>query len=187
MASASQSPKQGASVPTFNKVGHSRSSSRSTDPNTFAARFEDETKTPDIDISSSDPDDKPEKKSKSRARAKKERKISHATQESLPSLRPAKDILSRIRHDPKLREKDFIVGYMDRHEPEPLEMPVSDWKGGEDMMEEDWIPQHRILYFRRRDEPKTSRVWDRELRLDMLFNSGVPHNVYLRSREKPLS
>ena len=109
-----------------------------------------------------------------RSRAKKVRKAAHQTQNSKPSLRPAKDILSRIRHDPALNESDFIVGYIDRHAPEMMEMDVSAWKGGvADVTDEEWIPQHRIMYFRKKGDEEGRRVWDRATRLDRLFGSGV--------------
>ena len=109
-----------------------------------------------------------------RSRAKKVRKAAHQTQKSKPSLRPAKDILSRIRHDPALSESDFIVGYIDRHAPEMMEMDVSIWKGGvADVTDEEWIPQHRIMYFRKKGDEEGRRVWDRATRLDRLFGSGV--------------
>lgn len=109
----------------------------------------------------------------SKARAKKVRK---ARQQVLstsgrrhPPLRPAKDILSRIRHDPALDDADFIVGYHDRHA-DVMELPVSSWRGGGDVTDEEFIPQHRILYFRRKEDG--IKVWDRKERLDLLFNSG---------------
>ncbi|MCJ1424641.1 hypothetical protein MMC29_002529 [Sticta canariensis] len=108
-----------------------------------------------------------------KARAKKFRK---ARQQALstsgrrhPPLRPAKDILSRIRHDPALDDADFIVGYHDRHA-DVMELPVSSWRGGGDVTDEEFIPQHRILYFRRKEDG--IKVWDRKERLDLLFNSG---------------
>ena len=52
-----------------------------------------------------------------------------------------------------------------------MEMKVEDWKGG-DVTDEEFIPQHRILYFRRASDGV--RVWDRKRRLDVLFGSGVP-------------
>ena len=110
----------------------------------------------------------------SRSRAKKVRKAAHHSQSSKPSLRPAKDILSRIRHDPSLKESDFIVGYIDRHEPEMMEMDVLAWKGGvADFTDEEWIPQHRIMYFRKKGDEEGRRIWDRATRLDRLFGSGV--------------
>lgn len=110
----------------------------------------------------------------SRARAKKVRKIQQknisSSQPKRPSLRPAKDILSRIRHDPALDDDEFIVGYHDRHA-DVMEMPVTSWTGGGDFTEEEWIPQHRILYFRRKGE-HGEKVWDRKERIDLLFGSG---------------
>ena len=52
-----------------------------------------------------------------------------------------------------------------------MEMKVEDWKGG-DVTDEEFIPQHRILYFRRASDGV--RVWDRKRRLDEIFKSGVP-------------
>ncbi|KAL9137268.1 MAG: hypothetical protein Q9175_001520 [Cornicularia normoerica] len=125
--------------------------------------------------SSSDTSPSPSRKRTiSRSRAKKARKAAHQTQNSKPSLRPAKDILSRIRHDPSLNESDFIVGYIDRHAPEMMEIDVSAWKGGvADVTDEEWIPQHRIMYFRKKGDGEGRRVWDRATRLDRLFGSGV--------------
>ncbi|MCJ1464911.1 hypothetical protein MMC07_003526 [Pseudocyphellaria aurata] len=109
----------------------------------------------------------------SKARAKKARKSRQQAlttgQPRRPPLRPAKDILSRIRHDPALDDADFIVGYHDRHA-DVMELPVALWKGGGDVTEEEFIPQHRILYFRRKADGV--KVWDRKERLDLLFHSG---------------
>lgn len=53
-------------------------------------------------------------------------------------------------------------------------MDVSAWKGGvADFTDEEWIPQHRIMYFRKRGDGEGRRVWDRATRLDRLFGSGV--------------
>ena len=55
-----------------------------------------------------------------------------------------------------------------------MEMDVSAWKGGvADFTDEEWIPQHRIMYFRKKGEEDGRRVWDRATRLDRLFGSGV--------------
>ena len=130
--------------------------------------------TKDGNSSSSDSSPSPQKTSASRSRAKKARKAAHHNESPKPSLRPAKDILSRIRHDPSLNEADFVVGYIDRHAPEMMEMDVSSWKGGvADVTDEEWIPQHRIMYFRKKNDEEGRRVWDRATRLDKLFGSGV--------------
>ena len=53
-------------------------------------------------------------------------------------------------------------------------MDVSAWKGGvADFTDEEWIPQHRIMYFRKKGDEEGRRVWDRATRLDRLFGSGV--------------
>lgn len=130
------------------------------------------TLTPDTDISSNS-DAPVKRKIPSKARAKKARKALQQTlsaaQPHKTSLRPAKDVLSRIRHDPALDNDNFIVGYQDRHA-DVMELPVALWKGGGDVTEEEFIPQHRILYFRRKDDGV--RVWDRKERVDLLFGSG---------------
>ena len=130
----------------------------------------------DIEASPSDSSPSPSPKhAVPRSRARRARKGAQQSrdQHSKPSLRPAKDIVSRIRHDPALEESDFIVGYHDRHEPEVMEMDVSAWKGGGDFTDEEWIPQHRIVYFRRKGDEPGRRIWDREKRLDRLFGSGI--------------
>ncbi|MCJ1274358.1 hypothetical protein MMC21_002154 [Puttea exsequens] len=109
--------------------------------------------------------------SQSRSRAKKTRRAGQKIQDSKPLLRPAKDILSRIKHDPSLSEADYVIGYQDRHSLEPMELDVSIWK--DDVTDEEWIPQHRIWYFRNKRDQEGTHVWDRETRLDKVFGSGV--------------
>ena len=110
----------------------------------------------------------------SKAQAKRLRK--EANQETLqvsnPPLRPAKDVLNRIRHDPLLSEDEYVIDYHDRHMPNVMEIDVASWKGGGDVTDEEWIPQHRILYFRRKDEGGR-KTWDRVRRLDRIFGSGT--------------
>lgn len=61
------------------------------------------------------------------------------------------------------------MGYHDRHA-DVIELPVTAWRGGGDVTDEEFIPQHRILYFRRKGDG--IKVWDRKERLDLLFHSG---------------
>lgn len=86
-----------------------------------------------------------------------------------------------------------MVGYRDRHA-DVQEMPVTSWKGG-DVTDEEFIPQHRVLYFRKKEEGEGEsegegegvegeeeekgargdrgvKVWDRKERKDLLFGSG---------------
>ena len=48
-------------------------------------------------------------------------------------------------------------------------MPLEQWKGG-DVTDEDFIPLHRILWFRR--DSDGVKVWDRKERLDLVFGTG---------------
>ena len=83
-------------------------------------------------------------------------------------LRPALDILHRIRYDDSLDSSDFVIGYLDRHAG-MQEMPFEWWEGGEQTAEE-FIPQSRIRYFKRKSDDVL--VWDREKRVDLVFGSG---------------
>ena len=122
---------------------------------------------------SSDDSLPPRSKTTSRARAKKSRKIQKALSSSAKAsdrpLRPAQDILSRLRHDPALSSQSFSIGYLDRHAPDVMEMPLDKWNNG-DVTDEEFIPQHRILWFRRNEDGV--KVWDRRERIDMIFADG---------------
>ena len=122
---------------------------------------------------SSDDSLPPRSKSTSRARAKKSRKeqkaLSSSAKASDRPLRPAQDVISRLRHDPALSSQSFSVGYLDRHAPDVMEMPLEKWNNG-DVTHEEFIPQHRILWFRRNEDG--AKVWDRRERIDMIFAGG---------------
>jgi uncharacterized protein (UPF0248 family) len=90
------------------------------------------------------------------------------TSSPAPRLRPASDVLSRLRWDANIDIDDYIVGYDDRFLGE-REMPVAQWKA--ELTDEAFIPGHRILYFRRKSDGV--KVWDRERRVDLVFGSGV--------------
>ncbi|CAF9909275.1 MAG: hypothetical protein HETSPECPRED_008907 [Heterodermia speciosa] len=122
---------------------------------------------------SSDDSLPPRSKPASRARAKKSRKVQKALSSSAKAsdrpLRPAQDILARLRHDPALSSQNFSIGYLDRHAPDVMEMPLEKWNNG-DVTDEEFIPQHRILWFRRNEDGV--KVWDRRERIDMIFAGG---------------
>jgi hypothetical protein len=61
-----------------------------------------------------------------------------------------------------------VVGYLDRFGGN-LEMRVSSWLN--ESTEEDWIPQHRIRYFKRLRGGDEEIVWDRLARVDRVFGS----------------
>lgn len=91
---------------------------------------------------------------------------------STRKLRPATDILNRLRWDPALDASEYIVGYEDRFLG-TREMPLGRWKS--EATDEEFIPQHRILYFKKRGGGGGEEVivWDRAGRVDRVFGSGV--------------
>ncbi|PQE18670.1 DUF455 domain protein [Rutstroemia sp. NJR-2017a BVV2] len=92
------------------------------------------------------------------------------TQTTNTSLRPAKDILSRLRHDPQYDIERYVIGYIDRHSEGLKRKNAGDW--ARDTTDEDWIPEHRIVYFAEKGAPDGVYVWDREGRVDGIFGSG---------------
>ncbi|TGO32831.1 hypothetical protein BHYA_0286g00060 [Botrytis hyacinthi] len=92
------------------------------------------------------------------------------TQKS-PPLRTAKDILHRLLHDPSYSIENHLIGYRDRHAGVMFKN-ASDWKL--DTMDEEWIPEHKVLYFIQTlpDKNKKRFIWHREQKLDILFGSG---------------
>jgi uncharacterized protein (UPF0248 family) len=83
-------------------------------------------------------------------------------------FRTAADAMNRLRWDPELDSSDYVVGYEDRFTG-AQEKELAAWKG--EQTDEEFIPQHRILYFRRKSDGKL--VWDRRTRLDDLFGNGA--------------
>ena len=100
--------------------------------------------------------------------------ISTSTPISTTKLRPASDVLNRLRWDPNLDPADYIIGYEDRFLG-AKETSLEKWKT--EQTDEEFIPQHRILYFRRKlnddGEGKGPLVWERATRLDKVFGSGA--------------
>jgi len=85
-------------------------------------------------------------------------------------LRPARDCLQRIKHDPLLSAKDFVVGYRDRFEATlrrvPFDAPNRSVRGNERQMVLA-LPEHRIESF----WFKSRLVWHKRLRIDDIFGS----------------
>ena len=91
---------------------------------------------------------------------------------SRAKLRPASDVLNRLRWDPSLDPSDYIIGYEDRFLGEK-ETGLDMWKT--EQTDEEFIPQHRILYFKKRggDDGRGEVVWERATRIDKVFGSGL--------------
>jgi uncharacterized protein (UPF0248 family) len=86
-------------------------------------------------------------------------------------FRPAADVMNRLRWDPEMDGGDFLVGYEDRFLG-AKERALDLWKT--EQTDEEFIPQHRILYFKRKSDDVV--VWDRAGRRDDVFGSGVSSN-----------
>lgn len=96
-----------------------------------------------------------------------ERRTPHSV--SVPGkFRTARDVMNRIKWDPALDSSDYIIGYEDRFVG-TREKQLEQWRS--EQTDEEFIPQHRILYFKRRSDDVI--VWERRLRVDDVFGSGV--------------
>jgi poly(A) polymerase Pap1/uncharacterized protein (UPF0248 family) len=91
-----------------------------------------------------------------------------STPVSSTKLRPASDVLNRLRWDPNLDPSEYIVGYEDRFLG-AKETSLERWKT--EQTDDEFIPQHRILYFKRRGDGEI--VWERKTRIDLVFGSGI--------------
>ncbi|TAQ84229.1 hypothetical protein B7494_g7446 [Chlorociboria aeruginascens] len=86
-------------------------------------------------------------------------------------LRPAIDVLQRLRHDRRYSIDEYVVGYKDRHNSQIMEKLAADWTS--DTTEQDFIPEHRIEYFKQyTEDDKSELVWEKKSRLDRVFSNG---------------
>jgi uncharacterized protein (UPF0248 family) len=89
-----------------------------------------------------------------------------------PRLRTAQDVLDRVKHDPSLSTSEYVIGYLERFDG-IKEMPVSNWI--RESTDEDFIPQHRIRWIKRRqlagEDAVEDVVWSRDERIDKIFGS----------------
>lgn len=76
------------------------------------------------------------------------------------------DIINRIIWDSSLSPDNYVIVFLDRFQGE-LEVGFDSWK--KESTDEEFIPQHRVLYIRHVDG---EIVWDRRRRIDKIFNSG---------------
>ncbi|KAL9093058.1 MAG: hypothetical protein Q9165_004196 [Trypethelium subeluteriae] len=79
-------------------------------------------------------------------------------------FRTEREVMSRIRYDPDFSVDDFLVGYEDRFTG-IMEIPLSNWKV--DTTEDEFIPLHRVVHFRRKATSEI--VWDRRRRVDLIW------------------
>ncbi|KAK0718248.1 hypothetical protein B0T26DRAFT_647738 [Lasiosphaeria miniovina] len=108
------------------------------------------------------------RRSKKRAESKNKKTEEAVKLDTGRKFRTAADVMNRLRWDGGFAEGDFLVGYEDRFVG-ACERPLDAWKT--EQTDEEFIPQHRILYFKRRSDGVV--VWERRTRLDEIFGSGV--------------
>jgi uncharacterized protein (UPF0248 family)/2'-5' RNA ligase/endonuclease/exonuclease/phosphatase family metal-dependent hydrolase len=104
-------------------------------------------------------------------------------------LRPIQDVLSRIHWDSDYDAEEYLIGYEDRFDG-VKEIALTSWN--REATDEEFIPLHRIVWVRKRGSAVTQRedededeeelgeddgekVWDRRVRYDAIFGSGVRH------------
>lgn len=83
-------------------------------------------------------------------------------------LRTAADVMNRLRWDSAMDSSNYLVGYEDRFTG-AQEKALEQWKS--EQTDEEFIPQHRILYFKRKTDGTI--VWERRTRTDNVFGSGI--------------
>jgi uncharacterized protein (UPF0248 family) len=76
-------------------------------------------------------------------------------------LRPAKDVLNRLRYDPTCDIDDYVIGYIDR-EAGILEKSIPSF--------ENFDQEDHIAYFKQVSKDRI--IWDRAKKIDRLFASG---------------
>lgn len=108
-----------------------------------------------------------DKKNKKKTATNQPRSTVVAKKEGAGKFRPAADVLNRLRWDPAYDHCDFVVGYEDRFVG-AMEKDLDGWKL--EQTHEEFIPQHRILYFKRKEDGVV--VWERRTRVDLVFGSG---------------
>ncbi|KAL2060260.1 hypothetical protein VTL71DRAFT_9655 [Oculimacula yallundae] len=93
-------------------------------------------------------------------------------------LRPAHEIIARIKWDPDLDITNYMIGYEDRFIG-VKEMALGKWKS--ESTDEEFIPMHRVVWIRLKDgiggdssgAGEGEIVWDRRKKIDRFFGSGV--------------
>lgn len=96
-----------------------------------------------------------------------EKKAKAAKRPGAGKFRPAVDVMNRLRWDDSMDSGDYLVGYEDRFAG-IKEKDLGEWKN--EQTDDEFIPQHRIAYFKRQSDGVV--IWDRAARLDLLFGSG---------------
>ncbi|KAK4217804.1 hypothetical protein QBC37DRAFT_413975 [Rhypophila decipiens] len=124
---------------------------------------DDESQEKDLDSESSHDDDSRSSSKKAGTKGGKKQATAQVNTGQQPGKKPkfrtALDVMNRIRWDPGIDSSDYIIGYEDRFLG-ARERPLDNWKS--ELTDEEFIPLHRILYFKRRrtapPRPRQGRV-----------------------------
>lgn len=106
-------------------------------------------------------------KQKSKPPTNQPRSVIVPKREGAGRFRTAQEVLNRLRWDHTLDSADYVIGYEDRFVG-AMEKDLDGWKS--EQTDEEFIPQHRILYFKRKSDGVN--MWERRTRTDLLFGSG---------------
>lgn len=106
-------------------------------------------------------------KQKSKPLTNQPRSVIVPKREGAGRFRTAQEVLNRLRWDYTLDSAEYVIGYEDRFAG-AVEKNLDEWKS--EQTDEEFIPQHRILYFKRKSDGVT--IWERRTRTDLLFGSG---------------
>ncbi|KAK7885527.1 hypothetical protein LTR67_010320 [Exophiala xenobiotica] len=95
--------------------------------------------------------------------------LSGSTTTPTSKMRSAQDVLDRLRWDHALDLSRYCIGYLERFSG-IKEIPAAEWVS--EFTEEEWIPQHRIKYFKQTttETGEQEIVWDRDRRIDEIFS-----------------
>lgn len=91
--------------------------------------------------------------------------------EGMGKFRSAADVMNRIRWDMSIDESDYIIGFLDRFLG-AQEKSLGLWKT--EQTDEEFIPQHRILYFKQKSTGEI--MWERRTLIDRIFGSGIQNS-----------
>jgi len=94
----------------------------------------------------------------------------HAEHEKAERFRTAAEVYNRLKFDDSWDIDEFVLGYVDRHNDKTLEKPAVDWV--RETTAEEFIPEHRIEYFKRVTNEGGEFMWHKSKRLDRIFKTS---------------
>ena len=138
---------------------------------TLAVEFDDDDDDSEFGDEEEEEDEIIEEESSTRASRKKKAAAVPEEEVHLSGtgrFRTAADVINRLRWDPSMDISDWVIGYLDRFTG-PMERSLEAWKT--EQTDEEFIPQHRVLYFKKKSDGVI--MWDRKKRIDKIYGSGV--------------